>query len=478
MATFSSVGVGTGGLDSAALIKKMVDLEREPLAKLETQKAIVTTKISAFGQMKSLVSALSDAASKLTSVTGWNAVSTNSSDSKYVSATAVGGTLPTTFSVAVQSLAKAQSTASAALMPLGAAVGAGTVRLEVGRWSGTPESFTPGAGKAPVDIEVSASDKLSDIASKINGSGAGVTASILSDASGERLLLRSKVTGEEAGFRLSVMEGGDTDIGSAANTDASGLSRLVNGSTVTQSAADAKATVNGIAVSSGTNSFANTVSGVTFTAVQVTASPVEISVAKDTSAVSSNIDAFVSAYNAINQLINEATKFDTTTGKGALLQGDSTTIALQSALRSAVQSVTTGSSVFQRLADVGITQQRGGDLAVDKTKLAKAMNDNMEELKNMFRSTEGGSAEGIAVKIKATTTSLLSGDGFFKSKDNSLQLALKRNEADRVRGEARVDAFEKRLNARYSALDTQMSKLTALNAYVAQQVTTWNKSSG
>lgn len=140
---------------------------------------------------------------------------------------------------------------------------------------------------------------------------------------------------------------------------------------MTQAAADAKATVNGIAVSSGTNAFTNTVSGVTFNAVQVTAAPIEISVAQDTSAVSTNIDAFVSAYNAINQLINEATKFDSTAGKGALLQGDSTTISLQNMLRSAVQSVTTGSSVFQRLADVGITQQRGGDLAVDSTKLKK-----------------------------------------------------------------------------------------------------------
>ncbi len=83
----------------------------------------------------------------------------------------------------------------------------------------------------------------------------------MSDASGERLLLRSKTTGEESGFRLSVMEGGDTDIASAGNTDATGLSRLVAGTTVTQAAADAKATVNGIAVSSATNTFASTISG-------------------------------------------------------------------------------------------------------------------------------------------------------------------------------------------------------------------------
>ncbi|MBU0890153.1 MAG: flagellar cap protein FliD, partial [Gammaproteobacteria bacterium] len=262
MATISSPGLATNGLDVKSIISQLVALEKRPLDTLKLQAATVSTKISAYGQIKSLVSALGDAAGKLTSLTGWNGVSTSSSDSKYVSATAIGGTLPTTFSVEVQSLAKAQATASAALLPVGGALGAGTIRLELGKWSVAPASFTPGSGQ-PVDITISASDTLTDVASKINGSNGGVTASILSDASGERLLLRSKTTGEEAGFRLSVMEGGDTDIGSAGNTDATGLSRLVAGTLVTQAAADAKATVNGIAVSSATNTFASTISGVT-----------------------------------------------------------------------------------------------------------------------------------------------------------------------------------------------------------------------
>jgi flagellar hook-associated protein 2 len=263
MATISSPGLATNGLDVKSIISQLVKLEQKPLDTLKLQAATVNTKISAYGQIKSLVSSLSDAAGKLSSVTGWNAVTTTSSDSKYVSATALGGTLPTSFSVEVQGLAKAQATASAALLPVGGALGAGTLRLELGQWSVTPASFTPGSG-VPVDIAISASDTVSDVASKINGSNAGVTASVLKDASGERLLLRSKSTGLESGFRLSAMEGGDTDIASAGNTDATGLSRLVAGSTVSQAAADAKATVNGIAVTSATNTFANTVSGVTF----------------------------------------------------------------------------------------------------------------------------------------------------------------------------------------------------------------------
>lgn len=468
MATISSPGIGSG-LDVKSIVSQLVAIEKQPLEKLKLQAATVQTKISAFGQIKSMVSTLADAAGKLTSVTGWNAVSATSSNSSAVSATAIGGTLPTTFSVEVQGLAKAQATASASLLPVGGALGAGTLRLELGQWSVSPASFTPGAG-VPVDIDITASDTVFDIASKINGADAGLTATVLSDASGERLLLRGKNTGEEAGFRLSVT---DAD---GVNDDASGLSRLVAGSTVTQAAENARATVNGIAVTSATNTFANTVAGVTFKAEAVTTAAVDITIAKDNSALTKNIDDFVAAYNAINELLSDATKYDGTTKQAGLFQGDSTAIGLQNALRSAVQSVSTASSVFQRLADVGITQQLGGNLAVDSAKLAKAL-EKPDEVKNMFRSTESGSAQGIAVKIKALTTSLLSVDGFFKAKDATLQLSLDRNAKDQTRVSERAQAVETQLNRRYSALDTQLASLNALNAYISQQVTAWNKSS-
>lgn len=485
MATISSPGVGTNGLDVKNIITQLVALEKKPLDTLKLQAATVNTKISAFGQIKSLVSDFADAASKLASLTGWNAVATSSSDTKFVTATAVGGTLPTSFSVEVQGLAKAQATASAALLPVGGALGAGTLRLELGQWSVSPASFTPASGQ-PVDIVITATDKLSDVASKINGANAGVVATILTDASGERLLLSGKGTGAAAGYRVSVNEGGGLDTESVSvpeNSDGSGLSRLATAQmdpAATTLAADAKAKVNGIAVTSATNTFASTISGVTFKAEQVTAanSPVNITVSKDASAIQANIDAFVKSYNAINQLLQEATKYDAKTGTAGLFQGDSTTVALQNTLRNALQSVTKSGGPFQRLADVGITQQLGGDLTVDSTKLNRALTDNPEDVKNLFRSTGGGAADGIAVQIKAVTTSLLASNGFFKSKDDSLQLSLKRNSDDQARVNQKADAFEKRITQRYNALDTQLSSLNGLNAYISQQVTAWNKSNG
>ena len=460
MATISSAGIGSG-LDVKSIVSQLVALEKQPLTKLQTKADTVKAQVSTFGQIKSMISALSDAVRGLSSVTGWNAVTATSSDSASVSVSAIGGASPTVFSVGVTTLAKAQATTSAAVTPSGSAVGAGTLKLALG--SG---SF--------VDIEVSDTDTVANVASTINGAGAGVTATVLTDASGDRLMLRSSKTGLEAAFTLSVTADADTDPGDANGI---GLSRLVVGSTTTQAAADAKATVNGVTVTSASNVFENTVAGVTFTALKETTTPAEITIAKDLSKVKTNIETFVKAYNEINQAISDATKYDAGTKTAGLLQGDSTVLGLQSALRGILQSGTSGGA-FSRLSDIGITQQLGGELTIDSAKLDAALL-NPDDLKNLFRaSTSDAMTDGLATKLQTFTTGLMAATGFFSTKEGSLQRALDRNSQDQTKVNERAARVEAQLNKRYSALDAQMASLTALNAYVAQQVTTWNKSTG
>ena len=479
MASFSSIGIGLGGnVDVNGLIKASVDAVNIPITKtggLSQQAALTSAKVSAFGQFKSLISTLADAASKLSSVTGWNGVSATSSKAEAVSVSAVGGAAATSFNVQVQNLSKAQSSISVALSPVSQAVGAGTLSLDVGKWSGEPKVFTMGSA-GTVNVEVTATDTLADVASKINGSKAGVTATVLTDASGERLMLRSKTTGEDAGYRMSAV---DAD-GNMA--DSAGLSRLVSGGT-TEYALNANATVNGIPVTSATNSFANTVAGVTFNALQVTNTDVAVTVAKDNSSVKANIEAFVSAYNAINQALNDVTKYDQGTKTAGLLQGDSAAVTLQNTLRMALQSVN-GSGALRNLSAVGVVSEGGlgnvspnGNLKLDTTKFNKAM-ETPDEVKAFFRGPDGGSVEdGFAGKFKSFTTKLLASDGFFASKAKIYEQSLKLNAKDVETINDRADRLEKSLTARYTALDTKMSSLNALNAYISQQVTTWNKSS-
>lgn len=458
MATISSQGIGSG-LDVKTIVSQLVALEKQPLTKLQTNAAVINTKISVFGQIKSLVSTLSTAAGTLNSLTTWNAVSATSSNTAAVTASAVGGTSSNAFTFQVTALAKAQSYASNSLpLPAGTPLGAGTL------------SITMTGATSPVDIAVLATDSVSEIASKINGSGVGVTAAVLNDASGERLLLRSKTTGVANGFTVSVT---DND---GNNTDASGLSRLVNNAT-TVAAQDATATINGsIPVTSSTNTFSNVVSGVTLTAKEVMTTAADITVSPNTGAVTSAVDGFVKAYNDLNTMLQELTKYDAGTKKAGLLQGDTTAVSLQTAIRGVLQSTSTG-SVYSRLSDVGISAELGGNLVVDKSKLSAAL-ENGTEVKKLFTTDNNNTlTNGFALKLKKFADGLLASDGFFGTKDASLKRSLESNSKDQARVNDKVARVEAALNRRYNALDAQMSKLTALNSYVAQQVTTWNKSS-
>lgn len=468
MATISSPGVGSQ-LDVKSIVTQLVALEKRPLDGLKLQAATVQTKVSAFGQIKSLVSALADAAGTLNSLTTYNAVSTRSSNTAAVTASAIGGTAANSFSIKVDSLAKAQSTASGALLPVGGALGQGTLRLQLGKWTLVPVSFTPQSSAGPVDIVVSASDTVSDVASKINGSSAGVSATVLNDASGQRLLLRSRSTGEAAGFEVSVAADGDGN-----TADAAGLSRLVVGSTI-QYGADAKIKVNDIPVSSGTNTFADVVSGVTLTAVATTSTDVDIAVEPNRTVLKDAVDSFVKAFNAINQMLNDLTKYDPATKAAGLLQGDSTAIGLQNALRGILQSTTTGST-YKRLADIGITQQLGGGLAVAGAKLDAALA-NGDEVKKLFKADNGNVlTNGVAMKFKAFSTGLLATDGLFSSKDASLKRSLDLNAREQTQVNAKAARVEASLYRRYNALDVQLNSLSSLNSYITQQVAQWNKS--
>lgn len=468
MATISSPGIGSG-LDVKSIVSQLVAIERQPLQKLQVQAATVQSRISAFGQVKSLISTLSDAASSLNSLTTYNAVKATSSNSKAVAASAIGGTAANSFAVKVDNLAKAQTTASAALLPSGGAVGAGTIRLQLGQWSLGPTLFTAKPGASPVDIVVGAADTVSDVASKINGANTGVSATVLNDGSGQRLLLRSTSTGEVAGFELSIVSDAD-----GLPADAAGLSRLVVGSGINYGE-DASIQINNIPVKSASNTFKDVVSGVTLTAGELSATVVDVSVQPDSGVAKAAVDKFVAAYNAVNQLLNDLTKYDPATRATGLLQGDSTAIGFQSSLRGMLQSTTTGSA-YARLADIGVTQILGGNLAVDTGKLDTALA-NGDEVKKLFRNDNGNPlTNGVALKFKNFSQGVLASDGFFSTKDATLKRSLELNAKDQTRLNEKVARIETQLNRRYNALDVQLNSLTALNSYITQQVAQWNKS--
>lgn len=481
----SSLGIGSGGLDTRSIVDSLVALEKRPLQQLQVKAAGLNARLSAYGQLKSQIANLQDQATKLATPATWEAMSVTSSNSGAIVGTATSAAATTSFSMQVSQLAKAQS-AGSGVFTTGSAVGAGTLKIQLGTWGKgdfTPEAadgtakFSPGAG-SEVDIVVTAEDTLAQVAAKINGAKAGVTATVLRDASGERLLLRSSATGEASGFRIQALD----DDGN--HTDSNGLSRLAfdpenatAGMGLTQAAQNTKATVNGVEVTSSNTTFADAIEGVTLTVAQVTITPVEVSIKRDTAGARSSITAFVESYNALSNALAAMTRYNPADKSAGTLQGDSTAVSLQAALRQLVGGMGAAGSEFGRLSDLGVQFQSDGTLKVDNTKLDVALT-KPDALKSFFSADEPGTAsDGMAVRIKDFAAGMLGSDGVFATTSKSIEGAVKRNIADQDRVLQRADKMETRLLAQYSRLDVNLNSLNALNSYVSQQVAQWNKRS-
>lgn len=448
----SSAGIGSG-LDVAKIVEQMVAAEKIPLKKLEYKAEGIQTQISTYGEIKSLTSKLGDIVSKLTRDSAWNGVSISSSNPT-LSGTMTGIAATGTYNIEVTDLAQAQTTA------LG---GAGGIALAKDKAMGAAGTIKLKMGAVEKDISVSSSDTLTKIATKINEAEMGIQASVVTDVDGkERLMLRSKETGTDKAFTV--------DLGSLSSSPAA------LGQVEAQAAQNAKVKLNGMEVESSSNTFANTIPGMSFTVSEVTSPAATLNVKADTEAMKKNIQEFVDTYNELNDLLTQSTKYVEESKTAGVLQGDSATVSLQNSLRMLTQGISGSTGGLTRLAEIGIQMQEGGKLSTDTTKLDKALT-NLEGLKGLFANKADalGQGGGIAVNFKNFTDKLLSFDGTLNTKTDSLERTLKSNSAAQDKVNTRADTLEKRLYAQYSALDTKMASLNALNAYVSQMMTTWNK---
>lgn len=477
--TISSAGIGSG-LEVSNIISSLMSVEKQPLTKLQSVATTMQTKLSAFGQMQSLAASFRDAATNLKSAEAYKVTTATSSDTS-VSASSTTKAVTGSYAVAVNSLSSTQSTVGASGQFASSAdvVGTGTITISLGTWSTGQTAFTakPGANAVVIPIDASNST-LTAIRDKINAANAGVSATIVTDASGSRLAFQSSVTGASNGFKVSVV---DDDL---ANTDAAGLSRLAfdppsttNGMTLTQAAANTKATINGIAVETAGNTLTDVVDGMTFNLSKVTTSPVTVSVTRNTDSVKSLITGFVASYNALSSFLSSATQYDASTKTAALLQGDATTTSLQNQLRSTLSQAGSGTPSFGTLSSMGIEFQKDGRLSINDTKLTAALA-KLPELATAMSNVDLATPanDGFARKIAAWADSLLSTSGTLTGKTKSIQSQISANSKDQEKMSDRIAAIEKRITAQYTALDATMSKAKALSNYVTQQITTWNKS--
>ncbi len=444
MPTISALGIGSG-LDLNGLLDQLENAERQKLAPITEQKNSYETKISAYGQVKSVVSELQAAAKKLEDDTVFEGVkSAVTGDS--VTVTTGANALPGTFQVEVNNLARGYSIATTGLADQEVNLGAGSI------------SFTLGDGtETTINIEADSSS-LQDIRNAINESDAGVQASIVNDGSGTpyRLVLAASETGTDGA--ISAIDFGD--LAGSLTTDAA----------TEVTAQNASLTVNGISITSQSNAVEDAIQGVTLNLIEEGSSTVTYN--RDIAGAVDAVEKFVNAYNKMQEKFDDLTAFNAESGEAGDLLGDGTLRSIQARIRSVLNGGVEDGT-FSRLSDIGVTLELGGELKLDKDALKEIATNQPQALANFFAGVSGGD-EGIADKLSDRLDSVLDKFGLLDNATSALNENIKRLDQRYGRVETTIERTVERYRVQFGQLDSMIGRMNSTSAYLAQQFEAMN----
>lgn len=435
-----TTGIGGGAIDVASLVSQLMTIERKPLVQLQQRETQIQSRLTALGRVKSALDALKTAADALRRTGTFEAAkatATGEGATAVVSGTAQLGT----YAIAVSRLARGQSNASAAFASATTDVGSGTLTLK---------SADGATVLATISVGDTGTGTLTEIRDEINAANVGVRASLVNDGGQTRLVLNSKQTGAANGFEIEV----DAGLAGLAFTQ-------------TQAAQDAQFSINGLALTSASNTVTGAVEGLTLTLAKAppagslpgTTVDAEITVAQDADAVKKSVEDFVKAYNEVEKLIGELTRYDPNTKTAAVLNGESLLRQAQNAVRSIVRgTMTAPAGDYTRLSEVGLEIQRDGTLQLNGKKFGDALAADSGKVARLFAATSTVEAEqGFAVRLRAQIDAIAGVGGSLAAREDGLRASIRTLDQQQERLEARLATIEKRLITQYSKLDALVS---------------------
>ncbi|USP49116.1 flagellar filament capping protein FliD [Alcaligenes faecalis] len=448
----SSIGVGSG-LKLEELLENLRTTEKKSLAVIQNRQIANTNKISAYGQLKSSLGEL-QSATKALSEDSFGAVKVTA-NSENIKVTGNANAAPGQYVIKVDNLATRQTLTAAAHGSRDNAIGEGgkiTVRLA--------------NGKAHT-LDMKGKDtSLQGVMNAINADAElGMKATIINTGNPSepyRLQLSANATGEAASISTIRVEGND-DLGALLNVDAS--DPVASGFEQTK-AVNAKLTVNGIAITSQSNTLKNTIEGLEITLNKASDDPINVEVTKDDSVALNAVKDYVAAYNKFNNAIRSLTAYNVDLKKGSALTGDSMAREAQNAMRDATLGFVPGEGQIRSMVGLGINvDPKTGDLQLDEKKLTEVLKTNMADVKNMFIGEQG-----IAGRVHAAADEFIKKEGRIDNAQEGAEKVGKRlqdqfDAADQ-RIENKIEAYRKQ----FVQLDVMINRMQGTSNYLSQQL--------
>jgi flagellar hook-associated protein 2 len=358
------------------------------------------TRISAAGKLRSATSAVLDAASLLKSGQTWQATKATSSDDTLVLAVS-NKAAPGSYKINVDAVATAQTTTSATFSSLATVVGIGTLDLQLGSWNTSTSTFAMNPNWPKATVTFGPKDtSLEQVRDKINAAGVGVIATVVSDATGNRLVLRSTSTGSDNGFKGEAYPAKDGDRQAAQAMSAMGFNptQMSGGAELTQPAQDAQVRIDGRSVQSAQNLMEDTPSGLTLRLNGQSTGSTIVHVEPDDKAMAKDIKSFAQAYN---NMVSQLDHADSTSGDVIVRDAR----AIQHSMIGAFQSRSDGNELGSQLQSIGLSMNSDGRFAIDERRLSRALAQDPSKVAKLFDAADvADQSSGLATRLLSLAT--------------------------------------------------------------------------
>ncbi|HEY6868843.1 MAG TPA: flagellar filament capping protein FliD [Novosphingobium sp.] len=369
-----------------------------------------------------------------------------------------------TYSLEVTQLAKSQSLVSPAVTSSTAAVGAGTLTLRFGTIAGT--TFTEGTATPAVNLTIPAGATVGDVASAINGANAGVTAYVANTTTGPKLMVKGQQGAANAFVIEATEDPANPGLSQFAWNPATGdPTRRIT------SSQDAAYSLDGLAMSSTSNTIPDAIPGLNLTLTQTnTGNPATLSFADNSAAISAVMTDFVGALNELAGQVKSAT--DPLSGD---LSQDGGAQALKRALSQLTGQVIMPSApttVPRTLSDLGVGIQRDGTFAFDGKVLSAALKSNPTAVAAMFTNGIDGiyaTIDGLNRQMTSTTDAYSLAASINRYTSQQTQ-----NKTDLATLADKQEAFRQQLVTRFASTQTSIADSTSTLTFLKNQIAAWN----
>ena len=380
-ALLTELGV-SGNINASSLADELSVAEYSgQVDQLNSTNSTLATQISDASSLMNMVSTLSTSLDTLISA---GSLSSQPQIANSAVATVSAGTVSGsgTASLEVDHLAQGQTVASPTIPTSTTDLGSGSLTITLGTISGS--TFTAGTA-SPINVTIAAGSTLAQMATAINYSGAGVSAYVATNSTGQQLVITGP-QGAANAFTISATES-STDPGLAKFAyDPSSSS--TTGATLAEPATDASYILNGVSRTSASNSITDAAPGISLNLTGTNVgSPTTISFTNPTSSIGTAMTDLVSALNSIVAALN------TDTAVGGAMNNNPGARAMTQAL-SALSSTTVMPDATAgqpaTLGDLGLTTNKDGTFTLDSTVLNKAISSNPAAVTAMFTTGVNG----------------------------------------------------------------------------------------